>query len=60
MLVLLVVGLMNVGWMVLVAALIFAEKVVPHGPLVGKLAGAGLVVMGIAAMAGSSLSPLVL
>lgn len=47
MLVLFAVGVMNLGWMALLAAVIFAEKVVPHGPDVGKLAGAALLVSGI-------------
>ncbi len=48
MLVLFVVGLMNLGWMVLLAAVFFVEKVVPHGPLAGKVAGVALVVSGVA------------
>jgi predicted metal-binding membrane protein len=48
MLVLFAVGLMNLGWMALVAAAIFAEKVVPSGPLVGKLAGVAFLVSGVA------------
>jgi len=42
------VGLMNLGWMVLLAAVIFAEKVAPHGPLVGRLAGVTLFTSGVA------------
>jgi predicted metal-binding membrane protein len=48
MLVLLAVGLMNLGWMAALAAVFFAEKVVPHGPLVGKLAGAAIIITGVA------------
>jgi predicted metal-binding membrane protein len=48
MLVLLAVGLMNLGWMAALATVFFAEKVVPHGPLVGKLAGAAIVITGVA------------
>lgn len=47
MLVLFAVGLMNLGWMVLLSAVIFAEKVVREGPLFGRLAGAGLVAFGV-------------
>jgi len=47
MLVLFVVGLMNVVGMVILAAIIFAEKVVPFGPLIGKLTAVGFVVLGI-------------
>jgi predicted metal-binding membrane protein len=47
MLVLFAVGLMNLGWMVLLSAVIFAEKIVRQGPLIGRLAGAGLVAFGV-------------
>lgn len=40
-------GLMNLAVMVLVTALIFAEKALPAGRLVGKLAGVGLIVYGV-------------
>ena len=48
MLILLAVGLMNLGWMVVLAAVFFAEKVVPHGPLAGRLAGVALFITGVA------------
>jgi predicted metal-binding membrane protein len=48
MFVLFAVGLMNLGWMVLLAAVIFAENVVPHGPLIGRLAGVALLISGVA------------
>jgi len=48
MLVLLAVGLMNLGWMAALATVFFAEKVVPHGPLAGKVAGAAIVITGVA------------
>ncbi|HKV44941.1 MAG TPA: DUF2182 domain-containing protein [bacterium] len=51
MVVLFAVGLMNLGWMVLLAAVIFAEKIFPHGPLVGRLVGLGLVLFGLATVA---------
>ena len=47
MLVLFAVGLMNLGWMVLLSTVIFAEKIVRHGPLLGRLTGAGLVAFGV-------------
>lgn len=47
MLVLLAVGLMNLGWMALLAAVIFLEKVAPYGPRVGKFAGVALLASGI-------------
>lgn len=51
MVVLFAVGLMNLGWMVLLAAVIFAEKIFRHGPLIGRLAGLGLVLFGLATLA---------
>jgi predicted metal-binding membrane protein len=51
MVVLFATGLMNLGWMVLLAAVIFAEKLFPHGPLIGKLAGLGLILFGLATLA---------
>jgi predicted metal-binding membrane protein len=51
MVVLFAVGLMNLGWMMLLAAVIFAEKIFRHGPLIGRLAGLGLVLFGLATLA---------
>ena len=51
MVVLFAVGLMNLGWMVLLAAVIFAEKLFRHGPLIGKMAGLGLILFGLATLA---------
>jgi len=51
MVVLLAVGLMNLGWMVLLAAVIFAEKIFRYGPLIGRVAGLGLVLFGLATLA---------
>jgi len=48
MTVLFAVGLTTLGWMVLLAAIIFVEKVVPGGQLAGKFVGAGLDLYGIA------------
>jgi predicted metal-binding membrane protein len=47
MLVLLTVGVMNLAWMGLVAAVIFAEKVLPFGWATAKVVGAVLVGVGI-------------
>ena len=47
MIVLLVVGVMNVAWMVALSALIYLEKVVPGGIALGRLAGVALSVAGI-------------
>jgi predicted metal-binding membrane protein len=37
--------------MVLLAAVVFAEKIVRHGRLIGKLAGFGLILFGLATLA---------
>lgn len=47
MLVLFAVGLMNIVAMVVLTGVIFAEKVVPHGPLIGKAAAVALVLYGV-------------
>ena len=39
-------GVMSVLWMVVVAAAIVAEKVVPHGPLISRGVAVGLLVLG--------------
>ena len=48
MVVLLVVGMMNLAWMVGLSALIALEKVLPAGRLIGRLAGLALVAVGVA------------
>lgn len=55
MLVLFAVGLMNLGWMGLLTAAIFAENVVPFGPLAGRLFGAVLAVCGVVLLAAPQL-----
>jgi len=52
MIVLLVVGVMNVGWMVALSALIYLEKVLPAGRLVGRVAGLALCAAGAARLLG--------
>lgn len=47
MLVLLLAGMMNLGWMALIAALVFIEKVLPGGEAVSKGVGWGLVGCGV-------------
>lgn len=47
MLVLLLVGMMNLAWMGVVAAVIFVEKVVPGGDVASKVVGWGLAGCGI-------------
>ena len=48
MVVLLVVGMMNLAWMVGLSALIALEKVLPAGRMIGRLAGLALVAVGVA------------
>jgi len=48
MVVLLVVGMMNLAWMVGLSALIALEKVLPGGRMIGRLAGLALVAVGVA------------
>ena len=58
-LILIPLGVMNVAAMVAVAALVFAEKVVPHGRGIGVAASAALIVCGVAVVAHPSLLPTV-
>jgi predicted metal-binding membrane protein len=53
MLVLFAVGLMNVGWMLVLTAVIFAEKVLPYGETVNKLTAIVLVCFGLATLVAS-------
>jgi predicted metal-binding membrane protein len=46
MLVLALLGMMNLVWMGLVAAVIFIEKVLPRGDVLSRLVGVGLILMG--------------
>jgi predicted metal-binding membrane protein len=48
MVVLLVVGMMDVGWMVALSALVYLEKLLPAGGMLGRMAGIGLCGLGIA------------
>lgn len=47
MLVLLLVGMMNLAWMGIIATIIFVEKVLPGGTVVGTVVGWGLAACGI-------------
>lgn len=47
MAVLFVVGTMNLIWMAVLSVVIFLEKVLHHGPTVGKLAGLSLMALGL-------------
>ncbi|MBI3767480.1 MAG: DUF2182 domain-containing protein [Deltaproteobacteria bacterium] len=48
MVVLMVVGLMNLTWMIGLSAIIYLEKIVPRGLVVGRAAGIALCAAGIA------------
>jgi predicted metal-binding membrane protein len=48
MAVLVVAGGMGLVWVVAIAAVIAAEKLLPHGPLLGKIGAVGLIAAGIA------------
>jgi len=58
-LILIPLGVMNVAAMVAVAALVFAEKVVPYGRAVGIFAAVAMVAYGVAVMLHPSLLPTV-
>lgn len=45
--VLLAAGLMSIPWMLLLTLIIFAEKVLPHGPRIATAAGAAFIALGI-------------
>jgi predicted metal-binding membrane protein len=47
MVLLLMVGMMSLAWMAGIAGLIFAEKVLPRGPLIGRVVAVLLVAAGI-------------
>ncbi|MBA3629760.1 MAG: DUF2182 domain-containing protein [Actinobacteria bacterium] len=46
MLVLVLLGMMNLVWMGVVATIIFVEKVMPRGDVLGRVVGVGLICMG--------------
>jgi len=58
MVILLGVGVMNLAWMGLLTLLIFVEKVLPAGALVGRVVGGGLIALGLLALLQPSLLPL--
>jgi predicted metal-binding membrane protein len=47
-----VVGSMNLVWMGILSAVIFVEKVIPQGVVIGKATGVALILLGIALSAG--------
>jgi predicted metal-binding membrane protein len=58
-LILIPLGVMNVAAMIVVALVVFAEKVLPHGRGIGQLAAAGMVLVGVAVALQPSLLPTV-
>ena len=40
-------GVMSVSWMVVIAAVIFVEKVFPRGPRLTRAVGIGLIALGL-------------
>jgi predicted metal-binding membrane protein len=52
MTVLFVVGSMNLVWMGILSAVIFVEKVIPQGIMIGKTTGVALIVLGVALSVG--------
>jgi predicted metal-binding membrane protein len=45
--VLVAIGMMSIAWMLLLTLVVFAEKVVPHGPRTSAVVGVGLVAVGL-------------
>jgi predicted metal-binding membrane protein len=45
-------GVMNLVWIAGIAAFVLVEKTVPHGQIVGRFAGAAMLVVGAASIAG--------
>jgi len=54
MVVLIVLGLMNLGWMAAVAALILVEKTLPAGQAFGRVSGVGIALTGAVVLATAS------
>lgn len=52
MAVLFVVGSMNLVWMSILSAVIFVEKIIPQGVMIGKAVGIALIVLGVALSVG--------
>jgi predicted metal-binding membrane protein len=51
MVVLVAAGAMGLAWVLLIAALVAAEKLLPHGEWIARLAGGALVLLGLAVAA---------
>ena len=52
MAVLFVVGSMNLVWMGILSAVIFVEKSIPQGVVIGKVVGIALIALGVALSVG--------
>jgi len=52
MLMLFVAGVMNLAWVALIAAFVFAEKLLPAGRFVSRAAGVMLILSGLSVLAG--------
>jgi predicted metal-binding membrane protein len=50
MLLLFAVGVMNLGWVAVIAAFVLLEKLLPAGRLVSRFAGAALIALGLAVL----------
>ena len=48
MVVLIAAGAMSLPWVLLIAAIVFIEKLLPRGDLVARLVGVGFVALGVA------------
>ena len=40
-------GMMSIAWMLLMTLVVFAEKVLPHGPRISVAVGLGLIALGL-------------
>jgi predicted metal-binding membrane protein len=48
MVVLVAAGAMSLPWVLLIAAIVFVEKILPRGDLIARMVGAVFVVLGLA------------
>jgi predicted metal-binding membrane protein len=59
MVVLVAAGAMGLAWVTLIAAVVFAEKILPYGDWIARIAGVGLVALGLLVAVQPSLVPLI-
>ncbi len=55
--VLVAAGVMSLAWMLLLTVVVFAEKVLPHGPRAPKAIGAAFLILGVLVAAGATDMP---